>query len=83
MNKNFYKTIFSKSRGEMIAVAENVSVAGQTSTTNNQTVELETTGTVSKKSLILKVLSFSLMLITGTALISSPIGVPSESIVRN
>ena len=81
MNKNFYKTIFSKSRGEMIAVAENVSVAGQTSTTNNQTVELETTGTVSKKSLILKVLSFSLMLITGTALISSPIETTQANVV--
>lgn len=72
MNKHFYKTIFSKTRGEMIAVAENVSAAGQTSTNNNKTVELEADMSVSEKSLSLKVLSFSLMLITGTALISSP-----------
>lgn len=69
MNKNFYKTIFSKTRGEMIAVAENVSVAGQHSNRFNgdtkiETVEQTCTG------LALKVLSFSMLLMAGAAVFS-------------
>ncbi|MEB3755113.1 hemagglutinin repeat-containing protein, partial [Acinetobacter sp. MD2(2019)] len=69
MNKNFYKTIFSQSRGEMIAVAENASVAGQRSngtvgTNKIDAVEQTTTG------LALKVLSFSMLFMTGAVAFS-------------
>ncbi|WOE32000.1 MULTISPECIES: hemagglutinin repeat-containing protein [unclassified Acinetobacter] len=83
MNKNFYKTIFSKSRGEMIAVAEHVSAAGQSTTQNNKTIELETTVITSKKNLGLNVLSFSLMLITGTALISSAVETAQANVIAD
>ena len=83
MNKNCYKTIFSQTRGEMIAVAENASAAGQASTQNNKAVDLETAVIASEKSLGLKVLSFSLMLITGTALISASIGVSHSNVVAD
>ena len=83
MNKNCYKTIFSQTRGEMIAVAENVSAAGQASTQNNKAVDLETPVVTSEKSLGLKVLSFSLMLIAGTALISASIGVSHSNVVAD
>ena len=83
MNKNCYKTIFSQTRGEMIAVAENASAAGQASTQNNKAVDLETAVVASEKSLGLKVLSFSLMLITGTALISASIGVSHSNVVAD
>lgn len=83
MNKNCYKTIFSQTRGEMIAVAENASAAGQASTQNNKAVDLETAVIASEKSLGLKVLSFSLMLITGTALIIASIGVSHSNVVAD
>ncbi|WP_179994266.1 MULTISPECIES: hemagglutinin repeat-containing protein [unclassified Acinetobacter] len=83
MNKNCYKTIFSQTRGEMIAVAENVAAAGQASTQNNKAVDLETPVVASEKSLALKVLSFSLMLITGTALINASIGVSHSNVVAD
>ncbi|WOE32914.1 hemagglutinin repeat-containing protein [Acinetobacter sp. SAAs470] len=83
MNKHFYKTIFSKARGEMIAVAEHVSAAGQSTTQNNKTIELETTVITSKKNLGLKVLSFSLMLITGTALISSAVETAQANVIAD
>ena len=41
MNKNFYKTIFSKTRGEMVVVAENVSAEGQTSNKNTTYLEID------------------------------------------
>ena len=63
MNKNFYKTIFSKTRGEMVVVAENVSAEGQTSNRSTTQVEINTESTT-EKSLGLKVLSFSIMLLT-------------------
>ncbi|MDY6451450.1 hemagglutinin repeat-containing protein, partial [Acinetobacter faecalis] len=66
MNKNFYKTIFSKTRGEMVVVAENVSAEGQTSNQRTTQLEIETESTA-EKSLGLKVLSFSIMLMTGVA----------------
>ncbi|WP_152874132.1 filamentous hemagglutinin N-terminal domain-containing protein, partial [Acinetobacter portensis] len=66
MNKNFYKTIFSKTRGEMVVVAENVSAEGQTSNRSTTQVEINTESTA-EKSLGLKVLSFSIMLLTGVA----------------
>ena len=66
MNKNFYKTIFSKTRGEMVVVAENVSAEGQTSNRNTTDVEISTESTA-EKNLGLKVLSFSIMLLTGVA----------------
>ena len=66
MNKNFYKTIFSKTRGEMVVVAENVSAEGQTSNKNTTYLEIDTES-AAEKSLGLKVLSFSIMLLTGVA----------------
>ena len=83
MNKNSYKTIFSQTRGEMVVVAENISAAGQTSTQGKKTVDIEPQKTTTEKSLALKVLSFSLMLITGTALISASIGVSHSNVVAD
>jgi filamentous hemagglutinin len=72
MNKNLYKTIFSKTRGEMIVVAENVSAEGQQQNSSTGRVKIGTEIT-SIKSLGLSVLSFSLMLVTGAAMFSTSI----------
>ena len=72
MNKNFYKTIFSKTRGEMIAVAENVSVAGQRSNrfTGDTKIESMVCSVKHCPRLAVKVLSFSMLLVTGAAVFS-------------
>ena len=70
MNKNFYKTIFSKTRGEMIVVAENISAEGQTSNSKKNQVDIKIDAT-STKNVSLKVLSFSIMLITGLAVLNT------------
>ena len=82
MNKNFYKTIFSKSRGEMIAVAENVSAEGQTATNISckTAVKLDT---LAEQKLGLSVLSFSMMLIAGTAIFVTPVMVTKANIVAD
>lgn len=72
MNKNFYKTIFSKTRGEMIAVAENVSVAGQSSNrfTGDTKIESMVCSVNHCPRLVVKALSFSMLLVTGAAVFS-------------
>ena len=82
MNKNFYKTIFSKSRGEMIAVAENVSAEGQTATNISckTAVKLDT---LAEQKLGLSVLSFSMMLIAGTAIFVTPVMVTKANIIAD
>ncbi|MDY6483207.1 hemagglutinin repeat-containing protein, partial [Acinetobacter faecalis] len=82
MNKNFYKTIFSKTRGEMVVVAENVSAEGQTNNQRTTQVEIDTESTA-EKSLGLKVLSFSIMLLTGVASISITTDLAQANVVAD
>ena len=83
MNKNFYKTIFSKTRGEMIAVAENVSSEGQSAANTSCQVDVKQDAMSVEKSLALKVLSFSMMLVMGTATLVMPVAATYANVVAD